>query len=98
MYLIKDPKVKELFRNSFKEVLQQDALSEEVAETIEEPMTVNDDQVDSQVLQPAEVAKTTIEEATNLFDSNLRHRNDYGKTIEIDVESDSDLSNEETKI
>ena len=98
MYLIKDPKVKELFRNSFKEVLQQDALSEEVAETIEEPMTVNDDQVDSQLLQPTEVAKTTIEVAINLFDSNLRHRNDYSKTIEIDVESDSDLSNEETKI
>jgi hypothetical protein len=98
VYLIKDPKVKELFRNSFKEVLQQDALSEEVAETIEEPMIVNDEKVDSQVLQPTEVAKTTIEEATNLFDSNLRHRNDYSKTIEIDVESDSDLSNEETKI
>jgi hypothetical protein len=42
VYLIKDPKMKELFRNSFKEVLHQDTLSEEVAETIEDPRMVND--------------------------------------------------------
>ena len=98
VYLIKDPKVKELFRISFKEVQQQDALSEEVAETIEEPRIVNDSRIDSQVLQPTEVAKTTIEEATNLFDSKLQHHNHYSETMEIDVESDSDLSNEDTKI
>ena len=97
VYLIKDPKVKELFRNSFKEVHQLDAVSEEVAETIEEPIIVNDSRIDSQVLQPTEVAKTTIEEATNLFDSKLRQHNHYSETIEIDVESDSDLSNEDTK-
>ena len=96
VYLIKDPKVKELFRNSFKEVLHQDTLSEEVAETIEEPRMVNDNRVGSQVLSSTEVAKTTIEEATNLFDSKPRHQNHYNETIEIDAESDSDLSNEYT--
>jgi hypothetical protein len=98
VYLIKDPKVKELFRISFKEVHQQDALSEEVAETIEEPRMDNDNRVGSQVLPPIEVAKTTIEEAANLFDSKPRYQNHYNKTIEINVESDSDLSNEDTKI
>jgi hypothetical protein len=89
--------VKKLFRNSFKEVLQQDTLSEEVAETIEEPRMVNDSRVGSQVLPPTEVAKTTIDEAANLFDSKPRYQNHYNETIEIDVESDSDLSNEYTK-
>jgi len=70
VYLIKDPKVKELFRNSFKEVLQQDALSEEVVETIDEPKILNDTRVGSEVLQSKEVF-TSIEEATNLFDSKL---------------------------
>jgi hypothetical protein len=43
VYLIKDPKVKKLFRNSFKEV-------------------------HSQVVPPAKISETTIEEATKLFD------------------------------
>ena len=74
VYLIKDPKVKELFRNSFKEVLQQDALSEEVVETIDEPKILNDTRVGSEVLQSKEVF-TSIEEATNLFDSKFRPQN-----------------------
>ncbi len=98
VYLIKDPKVKELFRNSFKEVLQQDAHSEEVAEIIEKPSMLNDSRDSSQVLPQKEFAKTTFEEATNLFDSKLRHRNNDSETMEIDVESDSDLSNQDTKI
>ena len=98
VYLIKDPKVKELFRNSFKEVLQQDAHSEEVAEIIEEPSMLNDSRVSSQVLPQKEFGETTIEEATNLFDRKLRHPNHDSETMEIDVESDSDLSNQDTKI
>ena len=68
VYLIKDSKVKKLFRNSFKEVLQQEALSEEVAETIQEPNVVNHSQEVSQVVPPAKISETTIEEATKLFD------------------------------
>ena len=60
--------MKKLFRNSFKEVLQQEALSEEVAETILEPNVVNHSQEVSQVVPPAKISETTIEEATKLFD------------------------------
>ena len=90
--------MKELFRNSCKEVLQQDAHSEEVAEIIEEPSMLNDSRVSSQVLPQKEFGETTIEEATNLFDSKLRHPNNDSETMEIDVESDSELSNQDTKI
>jgi hypothetical protein len=56
VYLIKDPKVKKLFRNGYIELQQQEALSELVPETIEVPNTILESQVISQVIPPTEVA------------------------------------------
>ena len=58
---------------------------------------LDDIRVGSQVLTPKEVSKKSIEEATNLFDSKFRRHNQDSDTMEIDVESDSDLSNGQTK-
>jgi len=58
---------------------------------------LDDIRVGSQVLPPTEVAETTIEEAIKLFDTKIGHLYQDRETIEIDVESDSGLSNEETK-
>ena len=97
LYLIKDPKVKERFRLSLKKALQEDTLSEQVAETIEEANKLIDSRVGSQVVPPREVADTTIEEASKLFDCKFQHLNKETETIEIDVESENDFQNEETK-
>ena len=59
---------------------------------------LDDIRVGTQVLPPSEVAKTSIEEATNLFDSKFRRHNQDSDTMEIDVESDSGLSNGQTKM
>ena len=69
VYLIKNPKVKKLFRNSQKEPHQEATANEEVGETIEVPNST----LDSQVLQPREFTESTTEEAIRLFDTKIGH-------------------------